>query len=346
MKTMCAILVGAVFWVDTAHAERLSIATVPVGNPGNAGELSGFGGGGSGPDRICGAVSYTYNIGKYEVTTGQYVEFLNAVAATDTYDLYNSNMWSGGYGCRIERSGSPGGFTYSVADDRVNRPVNYVSHWDACRFANWLHNGQPSGAQGPGTTETGAYTLDGYNGEDGRDIQRNENWKWALTSEDEWYKAAYHMNDGVTGHYWDIPMGSCMCWYPLDNENPDGECSANFFDGDYTVGSPYWCTEVGYFGMSGSFYGTFDQGGNVWERNESLVYTGSGWSSRGARGGSFREGDIFLFAAFRNTALIEPPSYEHADVGFRVSQVPEPGTMTLLSLLTVRQFRGRTRARR
>lgn len=54
-------------------ASAVNIETVPVGNPGNAGELSGEGAGGSGPDRICGAVGYTYNIGKYEVTAGSTV---------------------------------------------------------------------------------------------------------------------------------------------------------------------------------------------------------------------------------------------------------------------------------
>ena len=39
------------------------IDTVPVGNWGNDGELSGAGTGGYGPDRICGAVDYAYNIG-------------------------------------------------------------------------------------------------------------------------------------------------------------------------------------------------------------------------------------------------------------------------------------------
>ncbi|MDM8004619.1 MAG: hypothetical protein QUV05_00485, partial [Phycisphaerae bacterium] len=52
------------------------IETVPVGNPGNVGELSGAGAGGYGEDRICGAVSYGYRIGKYEVTAGQYCAFL------------------------------------------------------------------------------------------------------------------------------------------------------------------------------------------------------------------------------------------------------------------------------
>ena len=133
-----------------------SLETVPVGNPGNTGEWSGQSYGGDGPDRICGAVDYAYNIGKYEVTAGQYTEFLNAVATTaDTYGLYNTLMWSDTYGCKIQRSGSPGSYSYLVDAngdgiedaDRVNRPVNYVSWGDAARFANWLHNGQPTGVQ-------------------------------------------------------------------------------------------------------------------------------------------------------------------------------------------------------
>jgi hypothetical protein len=72
----------------------VTIETVHVGNPGNFGELSGADASGYGPDRICGAVGYTYNIGKYEVTAGQYSEFLNAVAKTDAYNLYNASMYS------------------------------------------------------------------------------------------------------------------------------------------------------------------------------------------------------------------------------------------------------------
>ena len=91
---VCVMLLAA-----GAHAEVV-IETVTVGNPGNDGELSGSGADGYGADRICGAVDYVYNIGKFEVTAGQYTEFLNAVAATDTYGLYNPNMadpaeWTG-----------------------------------------------------------------------------------------------------------------------------------------------------------------------------------------------------------------------------------------------------------
>ena len=88
----------------------VAIETVTVGNPGNAGDPIEFQG-------VFGAVDYEYAIAKYEVTAGQYAAFLNAVAATDPYGLYNVNMWAHETGCKIERTGSPGSYTYAVAPD-------------------------------------------------------------------------------------------------------------------------------------------------------------------------------------------------------------------------------------
>ena len=78
-----------------------------------------------------------------------------------------------------------------MAADWANRPVNYVSFWDAARFANWLHNGQPTGPQGPGTTEGGAYHDVGNQTLFGR----NAGAKFFIPTENEWYKAAYHDQD-------------------------------------------------------------------------------------------------------------------------------------------------------
>ena len=82
--TLLISLVLLAYAAPTVARADLVVETVTVGNPGNAGEWSGESYGGYGPDRICGAVDYTYNIGKYEVTAGQYTEFLNAVAGVDT----------------------------------------------------------------------------------------------------------------------------------------------------------------------------------------------------------------------------------------------------------------------
>ena len=340
-KAFTATAVIALLGLGIA-AQAVTIATVPVGNAGNAGELSGEGAGGYGPDRICGSVAYNYNIGKYEVTAGQYTDFLNAKATvSDPYGLYSTAMWSNSYGCKIQRGGGgmvPNPYSYTVASDWANRPVNFVSYWDSCRFANWLGNGQ-----GAGSTETGAYTLGGYNGQDGRTIGRNANWKWAVTSEDEWYKAAYYKGGGTTAGYWDYPTKSNTA--PANQVlSTDPGNSANYYiNNNYSIGSPYYRTNVGEFENSASAYGTFDQGGNVWEWNEAIVYEGSNYAYRGLRGGSFGSYYHPLLASNRNDGFY--PAYEDNNVGFRVSQVvPEPSSIMalaggLISLLGIRRRR-------
>ena len=95
MKRLIAVIVLLLSIITgQAWGGIMYIETVPVGNPGNAGELSGGSAGGYGEDAIVGSVSYTYNIGTYEVTAGQYTEFLNAVAAAGQHDLYDIWMVS------------------------------------------------------------------------------------------------------------------------------------------------------------------------------------------------------------------------------------------------------------
>ncbi len=297
--------------------------TVTVGNAGNDGELSGWGADGSGPDAIVGGVDYAYNIGKYEVTAGQYAEFLNAVAAADTYGLYNTSMVDlnhPSWGCNIQRSGSSPNYSYSVAPDWADRPVNWVSWGDAARFANWLHNGQPTGAQDLSTTEDGSYYLIGATSRpELLAVVREEDATWVIPSEDEWYKAAYHKNDGVTGNYFDYPTSSDSL-PSNDLIDPDPGDNANFyiFPPDFTIGSPYYRTEVGDFENSESPYGTFDQGGNVNEWNEAKP---DGFY-RGLRGGSFYNHGNSQHAAQRYS---HEPTREYASLGFRVAQVSGPG---------------------
>ena len=294
---------------------------VTVDNPGNTGEWSGESYGGYGPDGIVGAVDYTYNIGKYEVTAGQYTEFLNQKAAdTDTHGLYSTEMWNNAYGCKIQRSGSPGNYTYSVAPDRANRPVNYVSFWDTLRFTNWLQNGQ-----GNGDTETGAYTLSGYKGADGRTIARNPGAKWFLPSENEWYKAAHHKNDGDTGNYFDYPTSSNTQPGRDQTESTNSGNNGTFYEdgptwpdpAGHTIGSPYYRTEVGDYENSQSAYGTFDQGGNIYEWNETVLND----THRVNRGGSFSYYPDGMLASFRYNIY---PTLENIDTGFRVAALPDP----------------------
>ena len=320
-------------------AMALEIETVPVGNVGNTGELSGAGAGGYGPDRICGAVDYAYDIGKYEVTAGQYSEFLNAVAKTDTYGLYDLQMSDGLGACKIERIGSPGSYGYQVAADWEDRPVNYVSWGDAARFANWLTNGMPDGDQDLTVTEDGSYFLNGaVSDADLLAAARKAGARYVIPSEDEWYKAAYHKNDPdpAGDNYFDYPTGSDIV-PGNDLVEPDPGNSANFHDGDYTFPAPYYRTEAGEFENSPSPYGTFDQAGNVWEWTEAIDALG-----RGVDGGGFDNFSTAFHAPRRN---FTNPTAEQKGVGFRVAVVPEPATLSLMAgglplLLRRRRSRG------
>ena len=316
LRPLTAVAAAALL-ATTAQAATIQIETVPVGNPGNANDTDGDGYGG---------VNYFYEIGTYEVTTGEYTAFLNAVAATDTYGLYNTGMWST-YGCKIERSGSSGSYSYSVARGLKDRPVNYVSWGDAARFANWLHNGQPTGAQDNSTTEDGAYFVDGATQFDWGlwKITRQSDATWFIPTDNEWYKAAYHKNDGVTGNYFGYPTGSDSLPSNVLTD-PDPGNNANFREPDvggagdpgYSIGSPYYRTITGAFENSQSPYGTFDQGGNVREWAETV------WNhERVSRGG-----DLYSVAGGLHAS--SSPFVGGVRFGFRVATVPEPGTITLL----------------
>ncbi len=306
------LLLGAVC-VSSVWAEVV-IETVPVGNPGNADDNEGDGYGG---------VDYVYTISKFEITAGQYCGFLNSVAREDAYGLYNPIMDSSADGCQITRNGTPGNYVYDFSGrpsgsqaSWENRPVNYVSWGDAARFCNWLHNGQPEGAQDLSTTEDGSYSLNGATSNAALlSVDREPDATWVIPSEDEWYKAAYYRNDGVTGNYWDYPTASDSV--PTSQAPPGTDPlsgSANYLGSCYAIGSPYYRTEVGAYDArpSDSPHGTFDQGGNVWEWNEAMI---SG-SYRGLRGGSFANGGFALRAANRN--YIDPAN-EYDGVGFRVA---------------------------
>jgi formylglycine-generating enzyme required for sulfatase activity len=321
------VAVGLALSAAGAARAQVAIDYVPVGNPGNAVDpTTGFG-----------AVAQPYLIGRTEVTNAQYAAFLNAKAASDPLELYSSSMGSDARD-GIIRSGNSGSFTYAVKPGRGNNPVIYVSFYDTLRFANWLNNGQ-----GNADTETGAYTLSGGTPtpSNGDSITRNAGARVFLPSENEWYKAAYHQpvaQGGDADSYWLYPTGTNDV---MKSDQPPGDPSiatnvgnflqndgqSNGFDDGYAVtGTPSfdgfqnYLTDVGAYAGADSFYGTFDQGGNVFEWNEVLISE----SARGIRGGSWFNDFNVLRADGRLAGDV--PSVEGTDIGFRLASIPEPAS--------------------
>lgn len=316
IRILIPTLVLAAVAALPASAGTVTFDFAPVGNAGNAAD----------PETGFGAVSYNYAISKHEVTNAQYAEFLNAVAATDSFGgadptLYSPVMDSDPRG-GISRSGDPGSYSYATKPSMDNKPVNYVSFFDAMRFTNWLHNGQ-----GSGDTETGAYTI----GKDFDEV-RSPGAKFWIPSEDEWYKAAYHdANAGTVSVYFDYATGSDSV-PTIATANSMGDISnpgvgvVNYDSGADWNGQNGNVTTVGSAGLaSASPYGTFDQNGNVWEWNEALISS----SFRGLRSGSWDSNLRSLRARIRGNDV---PTIETVNVGFRVATVPEPSTVLMGAL--------------
>jgi formylglycine-generating enzyme len=327
MKTLhlavavCGLLApsaGRPVWANILKmpAGQTSLEFVTVGDAGNAKLGNGLG-----------AVAYTYQMGKYEITTAQYCEYLNAVASTDTYGLYNPLMaLLVQPGCGIIRSGSPGSYSYSVVPGRESFPANHVSWASAARFCNWLTNGQPSGAQDLTTTEDGSYYVGGATKfYDFWNVTRKTNARYVLPNYDEWYKAAFYKGGSTNAGYWFFPTRSDTI--PSNLLDPTGTNNANFFAGGALTDPVNKLTPVGTFTNSPGPYGTYDMAGSVAEWNEYKVMWDS-FPNRGMAGGAF---DLYLMRQDACMSWYDAVDVR-SDIGLRIALVPEPATLSLLAL--------------
>ncbi len=298
------LLFCAISLFAAQSASAVTIQWSPVGNPGNAADPA--------TGSLYGAVGYAYDIGTYDVTNSQYVEFLNAKDPTGTspLQLYNSNMSDGTYGGINYNAGNGNGTKYNVISANGNHPVNFATWYDSIRFANWLNNGQ-----GNSDTESGAYTLQGGTPtpSNGNSIMRNAGATVFLPSENEWYKAAY--NIPATNSYFQYPTSS--------NTTPTGSFPTALPNHANIQPGPNNLTDVGAYTGTTSPYGAFDMGGNVVQWNEALI----GGSVRGVRGASFNGNSIGLRSSYREGD--DPTNKTSINIGFRVASTPEPSTGVL-----------------
>ncbi|MBI3837506.1 MAG: SUMF1/EgtB/PvdO family nonheme iron enzyme [Planctomycetia bacterium] len=311
-----------------AAAQAVNMSWTTIGDPGNHADTQtvALSDGTTG----YGSVDYIYKIGTYDVTNSQYVEFLNAKDPTgaNTLGLYSSDMSSdpsySGLNAGISfTSGNADGSKYNVISGHGKQPVNYVNWYDAIRFANWLNNGQ-----GNGDTESGSYTLTGGTAypSNGLNITRNPGGNVFLPSENEWYKAAYY--NPATSSYMQFPTPANM--QPTAEAPPGGSNSANYTPGgwpnpDYADAVGH-LTDVGAYTQTASPYGTFDQGGNAIQWNESLIYLASG-PARGLRGGSFNYVWDHMANFYRDS---ENPTGEQTNIGFRLVSIPSTDVLGLV----------------
>jgi sugar lactone lactonase YvrE len=173
-----------------------------------------------------GAVPYKFDIGELEITTSQWVRFLNTVdpMGSNTHHLWDvaesASVWPKYGSINRDLRATPGQRYYISSPGWANRPYNQADFSRAARFINSLQNGEllskkvntvttVTGTTLKTTTytvrlstntETGMYTMS-----DPR-TTRNSSKGFALTSQNEWIKAAYFdPNGGGKFSYWDYP---------------------------------------------------------------------------------------------------------------------------------------------
>jgi sulfatase modifying factor 1 len=244
---------------------------------------------------------------------------------SDTYSPYNANMGSSARG-GITQSIVYDDYFYAVKPNMGDKPVNYVSWFDAARVANWLMNG----ATPSSNTEDGAYTLNGETTGNAPGV--NNGATFYIPTADQWYKAAYYKGGSTNAGYWDYATQSdtAPSAVTADGTGIGSAGSAGNFANYNSAAS--WnrqegnVTTVGTNGGA-SAYGAFDMSGNVFEWND---LTGTAGSSRGLRGGDW--GNVFAFPLSSSRSDLYDPSDEDDFYGFRLASpvaVPEPSTWVM-----------------
>ncbi len=268
--------------------------------------------GGSEQDSGFGAVSYNYWMGQKEIT----------------YDQFSAA--SGIFGGSVSEDtwvGSLGG----------SAPAVNVSWNEAAQYCNWLTSGN---------INNGAYTIDGsgkvtaatdHSGAGMTTLVSTYGYVFVLPTEDEWYRAAY-FNSG----------SSTFSLYA----NGTGTPPVDGVDSVYNAASP-WAAGSG----NPEQNGTYDMMGNVWEHMEAAnsiadpgtvsrepLDFGDSAQEMVYRGGAFYYGESGLRKDVNE--LAQGREFELDVIGFRIVAIPEPGTISLMSLSTVSLFLTRTIRRR
>jgi formylglycine-generating enzyme required for sulfatase activity len=332
--------------LKTVSVWLAALACLPFGSIANAGIIDWVtvGDAGNAPDTIgagYGAVATSYRIMRYEFTNQQYADFLNSVdsSGTNPYSVYNSNMSSNPRGGISFTDSAANGSKYGVKTDMGDKPVNYVSWFDAARVSNWLMNGATSSS----STETGAYTLVGGQ-TSGNAPWVNSNATFYVPAIDQWYKAAYYKGGGTDAGYWTYATQSNTAPTAV-NATVEGSgtsggvspvTSGNYANYDYAADWNSQYGNVTTVGTNGgpSAYGTFDMSGNVTEWNDP---NGTTDPSRWVRGGRWNYNATSLYPI---DGYPDDPSNEGDAIGFRLaspvsspSGVPEIDPNSLSAVL-------------
>lgn len=267
-----------------------------------------------------GQVNYDYRASRTEISTSQWVEFLNAFAPFSNAQIDNGGpvYWGAGATGVLPN----GHFTYSVLAESGSgqRPVGGISWRDAARYCNWLQAGK---RVDPSALITGAYDTTTFGRRPDGTITdaptRLPGALYFIPTLDEQMKAE-HFDPNRYG------LGQSGWWqYKNSSDSPPipgppgvGTTSAGYsLPGDPLVA---WRVPLGAYTTAQSPWGMWDTSGGATEWNEEFINDTRGYYGTHAAGGS-----IGILDSVWGLSTDDPDTGGGTH-GFRIySAVPAPG---------------------
>jgi formylglycine-generating enzyme required for sulfatase activity len=334
-----------------AQPDPSGIEFVTIADAGNANWV------GDGQNNNRGGVAYEFKIGKFEVTTSQWVEFMNAAfdrPADDRLPFVRSpNQW----GAVSATPQSPGGSRWTVPAGREMIPTGGITWRTAALYCNWLHNGRSSERS---AFFGGAYDITTFGGAPTfRDqLTRSPGAQYWIPSLDEWMKAAHwdpNRNGDGEGGWWEYSNGSDSPFvYGPPGALVNGvltTANAGWDIFDFPGSNPF-DIPLGAFESITSPWGLFDVAGGTKEWTEDTFqepfeqyprarrFEGTGWE--------FPTSGFDDQVGFRGGS--SDPSFRGYEVGLRIASIPVPSVVgppfLLIFAKLLRRHRFRSSLRR
>jgi formylglycine-generating enzyme required for sulfatase activity len=284
-----------------------------------------------------GSVGYEYSIGRFEVTTAQWVEFYNAVyARPDAISFPAQTLWTPTiWGAVRDTSYTGPGTRYRVNPNVANAgmlPVGGISWRTAAVYCNWLHNNKSSNAS---AFLNGAYDVSTFSGGFPTftdQAAHNVGARYWIPTWDEWLKAAHYdpnklNSDGSTGGWWTYSTTSDLTpIYGPPAGFPGGSAANQANSGFATPTRVEYTIPLGAYENVQSPWGLFDVAGGTYEWTES-VYNLDGSRYRIIDGSSWAIDPIDAIYA----AGADQPNLPFSNYGLRLaSSVPSPGPIIVV----------------
>lgn len=307
---------------------------VTIGAPGN--RPYGMDDGGTG-FRDRGSVPYEYRMARTELTTAQYLEYVNTFTArADPVSLVQPpSLW----GATRDTSYHGPGVRYRLLDapNAGLRPVAGIDWRQSAMFVNWLNNDKSSS---PSAIRNGAYDINtfGYdaNGNFTDQPAHNPGARYWIPTLDEWMKASHY--SAPLDHWFYYPTSSDSA--PHYGEPGMGDANSGF---NWPAIFSEFTIPVGSYPNVTSPWGLLDSAGSTAEWTESIRSI-SKEIQRFTRG-SYAGGADPQFSDGFLTTQGQFPDDAGWYYGLRVaSAVPVPSTTAVFGLAVGVALRRRARA--